>query len=154
MITWCLSGRLHVVALYYFCMLIIWLLVEMMLLALQLSKHILSSILKWTWEPLPVNQAYLHRPDRLDWHYLLGLEISLSKDGVCICQQKYAEDLQSLAHLTDFKVSDTQLELIAKLRIEDGTPLPDPTLYQQLVRSLMYLITTRPDISHANQIAS
>lgn len=47
--------------------------------------------------------------------YFLGLEITHSKDGIQIRQKKYAEDLLSLAHLTDSKESDTPLELNAKL---------------------------------------
>lgn len=40
------------------------------------------------------------------------------------------------------------LELNMKYTKEDGHPLPDPTTYQRLVGSLIYLTITRPDISH------
>jgi hypothetical protein len=36
----------------------------------------------------------------------------------------------------------------------DGNALPDATLYRQLVGSLIYLTTTRPDISHVVHIVS
>ncbi|XP_059630984.1 uncharacterized mitochondrial protein AtMg00810-like [Cornus florida] len=86
--------------------------------------------------------------------YFLGLEISRSKAGVSIRQKKYAEDVLSLAHLTDSKLCDTPLELKAKLRKDDGSPLPDPTMHRRLVGSLIYLTMTRPDVSHAVQIVS
>lgn len=42
-------------------------------------------------------------------------EITHSKAGIPICQKKYAEDLLSMAQLTDSKVYDTPLECNAKL---------------------------------------
>ena len=79
--------------------------------------------------------------------YFLGLVISRIHNGTHIHQMKYAEDLLSLSHLTDSKISETPMELNSKLRKEEGNPLPDPTMYRRLVGSLIYLTMTRPDTS-------
>ncbi|XP_068662870.1 uncharacterized mitochondrial protein AtMg00810-like [Aristolochia californica] len=39
------------------------------------------------------------------------------------------------------------MEVNVKYRKDEGTLLDDPTIYQRLVGSLIYLTTTRPDIS-------
>src|SRR3954465_4271134 len=48
----------------------------------------------------------------------------------------------------------TPMELHLKLRHDDGTPLPNPTRYRELVGSLIYLTATRPDISQTVQVLS
>lgn len=68
--------------------------------------------------------------------------------------KKYAEDLLSLAHLTDTKVTNTPLELTIKLIKDDGQPLSNPTLYRRLVGSLVNLTMTHPDLAHAMQVVS
>lgn len=86
--------------------------------------------------------------------YFLGLEISRTKAGICINQKKYVVDLLSLAHLTDLKIFDTPLESNAKIRRDEGSPLPNPTKYRRLVGSLIYLTVMHLDICHAIQIVS
>lgn len=47
-----------------------------------------------------------------------------------------------MAHLSDSRIADASLELNVKY---DG---PNSTLYCLLVRSLIYLTVTRPDVAH------
>lgn len=56
--------------------------------------------------------------------------------------------------MTDSKIVHTPLELNAKLRKDEGRPLPDPMLYLWFVGSLIYLTMTQPDISYAVQTVS
>ena len=44
---------------------------------------------------------------------------------------------------------DTPVELNAHLTPSGGKPFSNPSLYRQLVGSLVYLTVTRPDISYA-----
>jgi hypothetical protein len=81
--------------------------------------------------------------------YFLGLEITSSDDGFYLTQAKYTSDLLSRAGLTDHKIVDTPIELNAHLTPSSGELLPNPTLYRQLVGSLVYLTVTQLEISYA-----
>jgi len=61
----------------------------------------------------------------------------------------HMKDLVTLAGLEDTSSVDTPMEVNVKYRKDEGDLLDDPTLYRRLVRSLIYLTTTRPDISYA-----
>ena len=63
-------------------------------------------------------------------------------------QHKYIQDLITLAGLKDTSSVDTPIEVNVKYRKDEGDILDEPTLYRRLVRSLIYLTTTRPDISY------
>uniref|UniRef100_A0A2N9I753 Integrase catalytic domain-containing protein n=1 Tax=Fagus sylvatica TaxID=28930 RepID=A0A2N9I753_FAGSY len=86
--------------------------------------------------------------------YFLGLEVSSSSDSYYLTQAKYTSDLISQAGITDSKIVDTPIEYNNRLNTHDGEPLPDATLYRQLVGSLIYITVTRPDISYAVHIVS
>ena len=81
--------------------------------------------------------------------YFLGLEITHSTDGLYITQAKYASKLLSRDGLTNSKTDDTPVEFNVHLTPSRGKPLSDPSLYKQLVGSLVYLVVTHPDISYA-----
>ena len=81
--------------------------------------------------------------------YFLGLEITHSTDSFYITQSKYASDLLSRAGLTGSKTVDTLVELNTHLTPSGGKPLSNPSLYRQLVGSLVYVMITRPNISYA-----
>ena len=66
-----------------------------------------------------------------------------------LIKTKYADDLIKSARLSDAKTFDTPLGLNVKISKDDGCPLEDPTVFQRLVGSLLYLTMTRPNISHA-----
>jgi len=86
--------------------------------------------------------------------YFLSIEVDQSSTGYFLSQVKYASDIVQRAGLTDNKIADTPLEMNVKLCDSDGSLLPNPTLYRQLVSSLNYLTITRPDLSHAVHIVS
>ncbi|KAF7131528.1 hypothetical protein RHSIM_Rhsim09G0201400 [Rhododendron simsii] len=81
--------------------------------------------------------------------YFLGLEISSDISGHYLSQAKYASDILACVALTDSKTASTPLEPSAHLTPLDGTLLFDPTLYCQLVGSLVYLTVTQRDIAYA-----
>ena len=86
--------------------------------------------------------------------YFLGLKVTSSSDTYYLSQAKYASDFLSKVGITDNKTVSTPLEYNAKLTPLDGEPISDATRYRQLVGSLIYLIVTRLDISHAVNMVS
>uniref|UniRef100_A0A151UDQ7 Retrovirus-related Pol polyprotein from transposon TNT 1-94 n=1 Tax=Cajanus cajan TaxID=3821 RepID=A0A151UDQ7_CAJCA len=86
--------------------------------------------------------------------YFLGIQILSCDDGLFLSQAKYASDLISRAGLTDCKTESTPLETRAHFTPLDGTPLEDPTLYRQLVGSLIYLTVTRTNIAYVVHLVS
>ena len=93
--------------------------------------------------------SHFEMKDLGNLHYFLGLEVLSDSSGIYLCQAKYISDLLSKAGITDTKVASTPLEYNLRLTPASGPPLRDPTLYRQLVGSLVYLTVTRPDIAHA-----
>jgi hypothetical protein len=86
--------------------------------------------------------------------YFLGIEVAYSLRGYFLSQTKLASEIIDRSGITDEKLCETPAVVGAKMKIDDGVPLLDPTPYRQLVGSLMYLSITRPDISHAVHTAS
>ena len=81
-------------------------------------------------------------------HYFLGLEVWQKPNNILLSQGKYVVDiLKSLGMMNCKSVSTPMVANLKKLRDSySGSDLVDPTMYRQLVGSLMYLTHTRPDM--------
>lgn len=61
--------------------------------------------------------------------YFLGLEIQRNPQGIDVHQQKYAEDLLSMAGFSNSRTAETPVEINVKIFQDDDSPLFDVTLY-------------------------
>lgn len=79
-------------------------------------------------------------------NYFLGMEIYQCSSGIFISQRKYIVDILKkfrLESCKDVAIPLAQKEKISKNYVEK---LEEPSAYRSLVNSLLYLITTRPDL--------
>ena len=92
--------------------------------------------------------AIFHMKDLSQLTHFLILEVHHRASGIFMNQHKYIQDLITLVGLEDTSSVDTLMEINVKYRKDEGDLLDDPTLYLRLLKSLIFLITTRPDISY------
>lgn len=72
-----------------------------------------------------------------------------NKDGLLLCQGRYAYEILQHVNMSSCKPINTPLATAEKLSKIDGEPLgaDGATRYRSIVRALQYLTLTRPDIS-------
>eukprot|EP00253_Pinus_taeda_P003191 PITA_03191 len=80
-------------------------------------------------------------------HYYLGIEVTQHPKSIFLSQKKYIGDLLNRFGMTECNPLTTPMEQNLKLTSIEGKEFEDATMYRQLVGSLKYLTTTRPDIS-------
>ncbi|XP_048433105.1 wall-associated receptor kinase-like 20 [Pyrus x bretschneideri] len=81
--------------------------------------------------------------------YFLGIEVSRSKFGIFMSQRKYIIDLLKKTEMSACKPVATLCVEGTKLSIDQNQVPVDKGRYQRLVRRLMYLDHTRPNLAHA-----
>lgn len=81
-------------------------------------------------------------------HYFLGLEVWQRSDEIFLSQGKYTIDVLRRFGMMDYKSMATPMVSNLKKLHETAfdSNLVDPTMYKQLIGSLMYLVHTEPDI--------
>jgi hypothetical protein len=79
-------------------------------------------------------------------HYFLGLEVWQTPEKIFLNQGKYAVEILKRFDMLECKSMNTPMETKLKLLVDTSSELVDATLYRQIIRSLMYLTNTRPNI--------
>jgi hypothetical protein len=84
-------------------------------------------------------------------HYFLGLEVWQKPGWIFLSQGKYAVDVFHRFGMLDCKSMTTpMISNLKKLHYQAaGSDPEDPTVYRQIIGSLMYLVHTKPDICYA-----
>ncbi|GJU38040.1 putative ribonuclease H-like domain-containing protein, partial [Tanacetum coccineum] len=78
--------------------------------------------------------------------FFLGLQVQQKEDGIFISQDKYVAKILKKFNYTDVKTASTPVDLEKPL-VKDGDANDvDVHIYRSMIRSLMYLTASRPDI--------
>ena len=80
--------------------------------------------------------------------YLLGLQVKQTNDGIFINQSKYTRNLLKRFNMLDNSFASTPMATATKLDQHQGDEV-DVTSYRGMIRSLLYLTASRPDIMYA-----
>ena len=88
-------------------------------------------------------------------HYFLGIEVVQSAVGIFITQRKYAREILDRFGMKNCNLVETPTEVGLQLvkYPEEGQKV-DNRVFKQIVGSLMYLTTTRPDIMYYVSLVS
>ena len=82
-------------------------------------------------------------------HYLLGMEVWQSADGIFLGEGKYGVEILKRFGMMDYKEISTPMEQKLNLLFDDSAKTVDATMYHEMIGSLMYLMNMIPDICFA-----
>ena len=82
-------------------------------------------------------------------HYFLGLEVWQEQGHIFLGQGRYTVEILSQFQMGDCRPMSTAMITNWKKLHASETEFVEPTLYRQLIGSLMYLVNTKPDICFA-----
>jgi histone deacetylase 1/2 len=80
--------------------------------------------------------------------YFFGIEVIQSSKGMWLLQRQYAFNKLSKYGMTNYKPISIPLEQNVKLSVIEGDLVEDTTTYICIVRILIYMTITRPDLSY------
>lgn len=86
--------------------------------------------------------------------YVLGIEVIQNAEGIFMCQRRYAREILSRFEMENSNSVLNPIVPGTKLSKDDDGTNVDATLFKQLVGSLMYLTTTRPDLMYGVSLIS
>ncbi|GJU01606.1 putative ribonuclease H-like domain-containing protein [Tanacetum coccineum] len=81
--------------------------------------------------------------------FFLRLQVQQKKDGIFISQDKYVADILKKFNFATVKTASTPMEPNKALIKDEEADSVDVYLYRLMIRSLMYLTASRPDIMFA-----
>jgi hypothetical protein len=84
-------------------------------------------------------------------HHFLGVSVQHQTGRLFLTQHQFALDILERAGMVDCKPVSTPVDTHAKVSVEFGPPVADPTHFRSLAGALQYLTFTRPDIAYAVQ---
>ena len=79
--------------------------------------------------------------------FFLGLQVKQKKEGIFVSQEKYARNIVKRFGLNSKKHASTPMSSSTKLNVDSSKVEVSPTLYRSIIRSLLYLTASRPDIT-------
>ncbi|GJS40348.1 retrovirus-related pol polyprotein from transposon TNT 1-94 [Tanacetum coccineum] len=78
--------------------------------------------------------------------FFLGLQVKHKEDGIFISQYKYVGEIMKKFGFSSVRTSSTPMETKKDLTNDKDGEDVDVHLYRSMIRSLMYLTSSRPDI--------
>ncbi|GJY66846.1 putative ribonuclease H-like domain-containing protein [Tanacetum coccineum] len=81
--------------------------------------------------------------------FFLGLQVQQKEDGIFISQDKYVAEILKKFDFATVNTASTPMEPNKALVKDEEADSVDVHLYRLMIRSLMYLTTSRPDITFA-----
>ena len=86
--------------------------------------------------------------------HFLGLQIRQQDSDIFLSQSKYAKNLVKKFGLESTSSVKTPMSLNVKLTVDLLSKRIDSSLYRSTIGSLLYLTTSRPDISYSVEVCA